>query len=83
MARTEQTVMLGNKLRDLRLRKEWTLDKAAAAIGVAKQTLVNWENGDKMMGDARFAQLAQIYDSKEYVLRKLADRPKPIISDDD
>ena len=43
-----ETMEIGSKIRNARNEAGYTQERAAEALGVSRQTISNWENGDSL-----------------------------------
>ena len=66
--------MIGENLQALRKRKKWTQETLAEQIGVSRQTVAKWENGESVPDLALAAKLAAAFDT---TLDDLINAPIP------
>lgn len=63
------TNILGKRLKLERLKKGWTQEELANRLNVTKQTISNWENGERIPDTLMLANIAQLFDIKtDYLL---------------
>lgn len=53
--------MTANKLRELRLRKEWSVREAGERLGLSKGTYAGYEYGRRMIPNELLPQIADLY----------------------
>jgi phage repressor protein C with HTH and peptisase S24 domain len=67
---------MGNSLKELRLAKKWTQEKAATELGMSYKLLVKLENGERNLTSARVKKAAEIFGvSTDRVLREPGSGP--------
>ncbi len=62
IALTERLILLGQRLRTLRLGRDWTLERLSRSTGCSKAHLSRLEAGDRQASLAVLLRLAEIYD---------------------
>ena len=56
---------MGNNLKELRARKEWTQDRAATAMGVSRGQYIKLERGERRLTDRYITLASQAFDVPE------------------
>lgn len=57
-----QTIHIAENLRELRRVKKYTIEAVAEKIGVTRQAVTKWENGDSVPDIVNCTALAKLYD---------------------
>lgn len=76
-------MMLGDRLRQARETKGWSLVDVAAQTGWHFSTIAGWERGVRKPDPDKLATLARLYDVSADVLLGLTDDPSPTPSHDE
>lgn len=70
---------IGSKLKEARMRTEYTQEQVSDAIGVSRQTISNWENEKSYPDIVSVIKLSELYDvSLDYLLK--GKETKPMLS---
>ena len=70
---------IGSKLKEARMRTEYTQEQVSEAIGVSRQTISNWENEKSYPDIVSVIKLSDLYDvSLDYLLK--GKETKPMLS---
>ena len=70
---------IGSKLKEARMRTEFTQEQVSDAIGVSRQTISNWENEKSYPDIVSVIKLSDLYDvSLDYLLK--GKETKPMLS---
>lgn len=70
---------IGSKLKEARMRTEFTQEQVAEAIGVSRQTMSNWENEKSYPDIVSVIKMSDLYDvSLDYLLK--GKETKPMLS---
>lgn len=72
-------LLAGQRIRDARIAKGWSLDQLAAALGMSKVSIWQWEQGQARPRATRLAEVARILGLS---LETLNDEHAPDISPD-
>lgn len=57
----DQTLAIPKKIADMREARGWTMDTLAAAVGVSRQAVANWERGKTGITARHTTRLADVF----------------------
>ena len=63
--------MAGDLIRGMRLRKHWSQERLASAVGVDRTSVLRWEQGERLPDTARVQQLCYVLEAQEEELLAL------------
>lgn len=55
-------MMIADKIKDARTKKEYTQEQVAESLGVSRQTISNWENGKSLPDIISIIKMSELYD---------------------
>ena len=55
-------MMIADKIKDARTKKEYTQEQVAESLSVSRQTISNWENGKSLPDIINIIKMSELYD---------------------
>ncbi len=68
--------MLGDRLRELRIKNHWTQNKVAELLGVSRPAYTHYETGERSLDPTTLAKLCNLFGVSSDYLLGLSDDPR-------